>query len=81
MEAAEETAVAARLGLPSRRGSSDDGWVDSADRELARQVAERTKAEGLTLTGPSGLLGAADQGRARERSGGRNARPPGVCQA
>jgi putative transposase len=31
--------------------------VDSADRELARQVAERTKAEGLTLTGPGGLLG------------------------
>jgi transposase-like protein len=31
--------------------------VDAADEELARQLAERARAEGLSLTGPGGLLG------------------------
>src|SRR5215469_14589906 len=37
--------------------AADDGRVDAADEELARQLAERAKAEGLSLTGPGGLLG------------------------
>src|SRR5580700_6378081 len=36
---------------------TDDGRVDAADEALARQLAERAKAEGLSLTGPGGLLG------------------------
>src|SRR5215472_9137372 len=36
---------------------ADDGRVDAADEELARQLAERARAEGLSLTGPGGLLG------------------------
>ena len=36
---------------------ADDGRVDPADEELARQLAERARAEGLSLTGPGGLLG------------------------
>jgi putative transposase len=36
---------------------TDDGRVDAADEELARQLAERARAEGLSLTGPGGLLG------------------------
>jgi putative transposase len=36
---------------------ADDGRVDVADEELARQLAERARAEGLSLTGPGGLLG------------------------
>ena len=31
--------------------------ADSAELELARQLAERARAEGLQLTGPDGLLG------------------------
>ena len=31
--------------------------ADSAELELARQLAERARAEGLSLTGPGGLLG------------------------
>jgi putative transposase len=31
--------------------------VEGAEDELARQLAERARAEGLTLTGPGGLLG------------------------
>jgi putative transposase len=49
MKAAEETAVPAR--------PADDGRVDEADQELVRQLAERARAEGLSLTGPGGLLG------------------------
>ena len=37
--------------------AADDGRVDSADEALARQLAERAQAEGLSLTGPGGLLG------------------------
>jgi len=36
---------------------ADDGRVDAADEQLARQLAERARAEGLSLTGPGGLLG------------------------
>jgi transposase-like protein len=37
--------------------AADDGRVDRADEELARQLAERARAEGVSLTGPGGLLG------------------------
>src|SRR5580692_9795428 len=43
----------ARPGGPA----GDDGRVDEADEELARRLAERARAEGLSLTGPGGLLG------------------------
>jgi putative transposase len=35
----------------------DDGRVDAADEELARQLAGQARAEGIPLTGPGGLLG------------------------
>jgi putative transposase len=35
----------------------EDVRVDAADEELARQLAERARAEGIPLTGPGGLLG------------------------
>jgi|SRR5580692_10861940 hypothetical protein len=35
----------------------EDGRVDAAELELARQLAGRAQAEGLSLTGPGGLLG------------------------
>jgi len=46
-------------GNSARRGEpvADDGRVDAADEELARQLAERARAEGVSLTGPGGLLG------------------------
>src|SRR5450755_2527933 len=37
--------------------AADDGRVNAADEALARQLAERAQAEGLSLTGPGGLLG------------------------
>jgi putative transposase len=36
---------------------ADDGRVGAAEEELARQLAERARAEGVSLTGPGGLLG------------------------
>src|SRR6266567_5535566 len=36
---------------------ADDGLVDAAGEALARQLAERARAEGLSLAGPGGLLG------------------------
>jgi putative transposase len=36
---------------------TDDGRVGGAEEELARQLAEQARAEGLALTGPGGLLG------------------------
>jgi putative transposase len=36
---------------------ADDGRVGAAEEELARQLAEQARAEGLSLTGPGGLLG------------------------
>jgi len=37
--------------------AGDDGRVGAAEEELARELAERARAEGLSLTGPGGLLG------------------------
>ena len=48
MTAAKKTDAAAAGG---------DGRADAAELELARQLAERARAEGLSLTGPGGLLG------------------------
>jgi len=36
---------------------ADDGLVDAAGEALARQLAERARAEGSSLAGPGGLLG------------------------
>ena len=36
---------------------ADDGRAAAADEALARQLAERARAEGLSLAGPGGLLG------------------------
>jgi putative transposase len=53
MMAAKKTGqVAADSGGPGQ-----DGGVDPAELELARQLAERARTEGLSLTGPGGLLG------------------------
>ena len=35
----------------------DDGRADPADEQLVRELAERARAEGVSLTGPGGLLG------------------------
>jgi transposase-like protein len=53
------TAGAAGAANGVKRGgpAADDGRVDAADEELARQLAERARAEGLSFTGPDGLLG------------------------
>ncbi len=37
--------------------AADDGRVGAAEEELARELAERARAEGVSLTGPGGLLG------------------------
>src|SRR5579859_3264749 len=37
--------------------AADDSRVDAAGEALARELAERARAEGLSLTGPGGLLG------------------------
>jgi putative transposase len=47
------SANGARPGGPA----GDDGRVGAAEEELARQLAEQARAEGLSLTGPGGLLG------------------------
>src|SRR5262245_7519570 len=44
--------VAADSGRPGRNGQAD-----AAELELARQLAERARAEGRSRTGPGGLLG------------------------
>ena len=49
MTAAKKTGQAAAEGEPAGR--------EAAELELARQLAERAQAEGLSLTGPGGLLG------------------------
>jgi len=49
MTAAKKAAQAAGDGEPAGR--------EAAELELARQLAERAQAEGLSLTGPGGLLG------------------------
>jgi putative transposase len=35
----------------------DDGRVDPVYEQLVRELAERARAEGVSLTGPGGLLG------------------------
>jgi putative transposase len=47
----------AEPGASPAPGAGDDGRVDAADEEMVRQLAERARAEGLSLTGPGGLLG------------------------
>jgi hypothetical protein len=39
------------------RPAVDDGRVDPVDEQLVRELAERARAEGVSLTGPGGLLG------------------------
>ena len=56
MTAAVEPAGAANGAKPAGP-AADDGRVDAADDALARQLAERARAEGLSLAGPGGLLG------------------------
>jgi putative transposase len=53
MTAAKKTDEAAASGVRP----AGDGQADAAELELARQLAERARAEGLSLTGPGGLLG------------------------
>ena len=52
MTAAKKIEAAAGGGRPG-----EGGRADVAELELARQLAERARAEGLSLTGPGGLLG------------------------
>jgi putative transposase len=47
----------AESGAGMAPDAGDDGQVDAADEEMVRQLAERARAEGLSLTGPGGLLG------------------------
>jgi len=47
----------AEPGAGTVPGAGDDGRVDAADEEMVRQLAQRARAEGLSLTGPGGLLG------------------------
>ena len=54
--------------------AADDGRAAAADEALARQLAERARAEGLSLAGPGGLLGQADQGGLGECPGRRDGR-------
>src|SRR5207302_3407669 len=53
MTAAKKTGRAAADGAQPGR----DGQADAAELELARQLAGRARAGGLSLTGPGGLLG------------------------
>jgi transposase-like protein len=53
MMAAKKTDETAADG--ARAGG--EGHADAAELELARQLAERARTEGVSLTGPGGLLG------------------------
>jgi hypothetical protein len=44
----------AEQGADMAPGAGADGRVDAADAEMVRQLAERARAEGLSLTGPGG---------------------------
>ena len=44
-------------GIQRAAQVADDGRVGAAEEELARELAERARAEGVSLTGPGGLLG------------------------
>jgi transposase-like protein len=54
-----ETAWAADAADSVKPGgpAADDGRVDPVDEQLVRELAERARAEGVSLTGPGGLLG------------------------
>ena len=52
MAATKKDQSAAGSGQPG-----EGGQPEAAELELARQLAERARAEGLQLTGPGGLLG------------------------
>jgi putative transposase len=43
--------------MTAAKKTPDGAVPDAAELELARQLAERARAEGLSLTGPGGLLG------------------------
>src|SRR5437868_9947597 len=47
--------AAKKTGQPAADGEVPGR--ETAELELARQLAERVRAEGLSLTGPGGLLG------------------------
>jgi putative transposase len=49
--------MTAEPGAAGAGATGDDVRVDAADEEMVRQLAERARAEGLSLTGPGGLLG------------------------
>ncbi len=51
------TTVEPAGAMNSTGPAADDGRVDAADEALAQQLAERAQAEGMSLTGPGGLLG------------------------
>jgi putative transposase len=57
MKAAMETVAAVDPAEAAMAAGPDDGRVDAAEEELALQLAQRARAEGLSLTGPGGLLG------------------------
>jgi transposase-like protein len=46
-----------RITMTAAKKTADPAVPDAAELELARQLAERARAEGLALTGPGGLLG------------------------
>src|SRR5215468_658356 len=43
--------------MTAAKTTADAAVPDAAELELAKQLAERARAEGLSLTGPGGLLG------------------------
>jgi hypothetical protein len=43
--------------MTAAKKTADAAVPDAAELELAKQLAERARAEGLSLTGPGGLLG------------------------
>ena len=61
--------------------AADDGRAVAADEALARQLAERARAEGLSLAGPGGLLGRLTKVVLGERPGRRDGRPSRLCEA
>src|SRR5215470_17044342 len=43
--------------MTAAKKTENEAGPDAAELELALQLAERARAEGLSLTGPGGLLG------------------------
>src|SRR5215813_11697821 len=46
-----------RIIMTAAKTTTDAAVPDAAELELAKQLAERARAEGQSLTGPGGLLG------------------------